>query len=860
MTITTLVSGFVAFEIYESQQQALADVRSELKVFSAASASQLKQYLDSVSEVLTVAGQVASTVLQQEASPITTTSGLLRTVEVGTPVSNLIVVGRNGDPVVSSHAVTIPKPFTAGPAALRALRGKPPGKTIVLGPIRSEAGDNITYWAARRVESQTGEVLGAVLAPLNVASIAFVGRDAVQKNGVTVAVIDLDTGRLIARFPDPGVSRFLKNYAGDFVTTEISRKHSGELTATSEVDGVKRLMSFDRVGSYPLVTITSMAESAAEARWHNDALRILLTGYLSLTVVMLLLVIINRQLRHLARRTRDIAESEQRFDRVIQQLSDALFVRDQEGRILVANKQFAKFFGVSDEQSLVGRHLLDLQPIETAEQILRLNAEVLRSRGTTYTIESEMQSSIGDSVPIEYTLSAVEIGGQNLLLGQLRDISARRSYEAQLVKQATFDDITGLPNRRLFMDRLSTALHHSKRTEGNSAVIFVDLDHFKRVNDTLGHRIGDRLLELAARRLNELVQPEDTVARFGGDEFVLLLPEVRSPIECRGLAERIVTAFRQPFELAGRSISITTSVGIAIFPEDGTEPDLLLKHADTAVYEAKTAGRNDFCFFNQEMNVRVHEMLQIDERIRLALERDEISLLYQPIVDPRTGEIVKAEALARWFNPELGHVSPDKFIPAAEENGLITAIGDWVLHKACKDAASWAKKKLPPITVSVNVSAKQFDDPAFVDTVYSALDESGLPPHLLELEITERLLISEDETSLETIGALRELGVGLSLDDFGTGYSSLSYLTKFPLNTIKIDRTFVRDLEHDGTTQTLTRAIIALAKSLDLKLVAEGVETREQAEKLIELGAEYLQGYYLGRPMSSENLLSIGLQ
>ncbi|WP_432263256.1 bifunctional diguanylate cyclase/phosphodiesterase [Cupriavidus sp. TMH.W2] len=858
VVITTLVCGSVAYEIHDARQQAMDDVQRDLKVLSSASASQVKSFMDSVSDVLTSAAQISAPVLEAGSSRADNSLTQLRAVQTGTPVSALIVVGRAGVPVLHTYADPVPASFLAGQLATKELQVAAHDKTILLGPLRSDIDGGVWVFAARRISSQSGQFLGAVLTPLNIATMAFVGQEAIKKKGVVVAVIGIESGALLARFPDPGALRYLKTYSDDKVTIEASSRKSGVISAISAVDGVKRLMVFDRVGDYPITTITAMDESDISARWHIDALRISLIGYLSLTVVVLLLVIIHRQLRQLATRTEDVAESEQRFDRVIQQLTDGLYVRDKNGLILVANKQFARFFGVSSERELVGSHISDLNPHASAELLMQLNDEVLSARGKPYTIELETQCPNGSAIPIEYTLSAVEISGEQFILGQMRDISARRIYENQLVKQATFDEITGLPNRRVYIDRLSNALHRSKRDGVNSAVMFVDLDHFKRVNDTLGHPVGDQLLIAASRRLSALILEGDTVARFGGDEFVLLLPEFKSPLECRVLAERVVEAFRVPFELAGRSISVTASVGVAVSPEDGTEADVLLQHADTAMYEAKSGGRNDFCFFNQEMNARVHEMLQIDEEIRLALARSEISVVYQPIIDPQSGKVVKAEALARWFSRKLGQVPPDKFIPAAEENGLITQIGDWVLHEACKNAAAWARELRQPITVSVNVSAKQFDDPTFVDSVFAALEASSLPAHLLELEITERILISEDETSLETISALREIGVGLSLDDFGTGYSSLSYLTKFPLNTIKIDRAFVRDLDHDEQTQNLTRAIIALAKSLDLKLVAEGVETREQADKLILFGCEYLQGYYFGRPMSSADLLALG--
>ncbi|MDR5799095.1 MULTISPECIES: bifunctional diguanylate cyclase/phosphodiesterase [Caballeronia] len=855
--IAALVFSFVIYEIYDARADTQDEVQRDLKVLSSAAASQLKDYMDSVSDVLSAAGISARPGLRapQSGPDAAQTLAAVQSTQIGTPVSSLVVVDTAGAPVLHTGPDPVPWSFTIGKIAIGAARTAHTDRIILLGPVRSDVDGSIGVYATKRVLDGSGQLIGAVITPLTVSNVAFVGKEAIRKTGVFVSVMSLE-GKLIARFPDPGSMKNLKSYGGDAVHREISTHVSGFVTATSSIDGVKRLMAYERVAGYPLAIITGMNEQEIRARWQADAVRFILIAYLSLAVVVLLLVIIHRQLRQLSRRTAAVEESEQRFDRVLQELTDAVYVRDRDGQIVVANRKFGLLFGAGDTRSLIGKNVVDLLAHTTKQMVTEVNNRVLNSHGAPLSLEIE--TATHDSVlPIEYTFSAVDISGQSHVLCQMRDVTTRRQYEARLVKQATFDEITGLPNRRLYIDRLSNALHRSKRDGTRCAVMFIDLDHFKRVNDTLGHPFGDQLLIAAAQRLSGLLRPGHTVARFGGDEFVLLMSDFTDPMECRIVAESIVEAFAAPFEVAARSISVGASVGVSVFPGDGTEPDILLQHADTAMYEAKSAGRSAFCFFDHDMNARVHDMLRIDARIRSALARNEISVLYQPIIDPVTHEIVKAEALARWHSQDLGHVPPDKFIPVAEENGSIAQIGDWVLQEACMNAAKWSRELTSPITVSVNVSAKQFDDPTFVDSVFAALETSKLPAHLLELEITERVLISDDETALETISALREIGVGLSLDDFGTGYSSLSYLTKFPLNTIKIDRAFVRDLEHDEQTQNLTRAIIAMAKSLDLKLIAEGVETQEQADKLVLYGCEYLQGFYFGRPMTSGELIEL---
>jgi diguanylate cyclase (GGDEF)-like protein len=409
------------------------------------------------------------------------------------------------------------------------------------------------------------------------------------------------------------------------------------------------------------------------------------------------------------------------------------------------------------------------------------------------------------------------------------------------------------------MERLGQAIAMGRRGGGACAVMMIDLDHFKRINETRGHTIGDALLSHAAQRLRETLREADTVARFGGDEFVVVLTEANSggiPLRAEYAAQRVVESFHQAFLFDEMQVVTTASVGIAVWPEDGDDPDTLVRNADTAMYEVKKSTRNGFCMFNRDMNVRVQNVLRIDAQLRLALDGGQMRVVFQPIVDAITHRMMKVEALLRWRNTTLGDVPPDHFIPVAEETGQINAIGAWVLEESCRELLRLQAQREDgaPLTMSVNVSARQLSEPAFATTVGDILTRTGMPAAQLELELTERILIADNPAVLEAIAVLHRLGVSLSLDDFGTGYSSLSYLTRFPLSTIKLDRSFVRDIETNPQSLQLATAVIAMCRSLGLALVAEGVESGDQAQLLRQQGCRYLQGYYFGRPVSPQEL------
>lgn len=437
------------------------------------------------------------------------------------------------------------------------------------------------------------------------------------------------------------------------------------------------------------------------------------------------------------------------------------------------------------------------------------------------------------------------------LIAVKEDITIRKSYEEQLLHQANYDSLTGLPNRLLALDRLTVALAYAKRHDLAVAVLFVDLDDFKLVNDTLGHVVGDKLLVEVAKRFSQVMRDGDTVARLGGDEFLVVVPDVVDPQEAETISEKVINTLLRPIELEGRMVYIGASVGVSLYPEDGQDSTILMRNADSAMYMAKEGGRNTFRFFTSAMNENALRRMDMESRLRLALDKGEFSVHFQPQVRALTGNLSGVEALLRWSNPVLGQVPPDIFIALAEDIGIIHEIGAWVLESACRQVCVWNEELETPLRVAVNVSPLQFRDQGLVDMVQRVLEKTCLPSELLELELTEGVLMDSNPEKDAMLGNLKALGITLTLDDFGTGYSSLSYLRRFPFDVLKIDRSFIRDITVDPADAELTHSIITMAHILKLQVVAEGVETVEQLRFLQQYGCDLIQGHLTGRPLAA---------
>lgn len=554
-----------------------------------------------------------------------------------------------------------------------------------------------------------------------------------------------------------------------------------------------------------------------------------------------------------------LRESEARNRAFVNAIPDMLFRVGRDGVCL--DYAAAKGDGlIADAAGFVGKRLDEFSP-GLAERAMHYVHRTLES-GEIQVFEYELSQN-GTRRFLE---GRVVVSGEDEVLTIVRDFTDRKTAEERIHLLAYYDSLTGLPNRLFFKERLEHALNHARRHKKQLAVLFVDLDRFKRINDTLGHSVGDKLLKGFAEKLEWCIRDTDsvtrtppaefsgTISRLGGDEFIVLLTEIRNEIDVAKIAKRVLNELSQPFALDSYEVFVTASIGIAVYPADGTDCDTLLKNADTAMYHAKDQGRNNFQFYTESMNASAFERLILESSLRRALEKEEFRLYFQPQLDMARNVITGVEALIRWNHPELGVVSPGEFIPIAEEAGLIIPIGEWVLRTACRQIKSWAGAGMPPMTVAVNISSRQFRQQSLLSTVAEAVKELGPASGLLKLELTESTIMQGVEETVEILREFKSMGLGVLIDDFGTGYSSLSYLKRFPLDALKIDRSFVKDVTHDPDDANITKAIIALSHSLNLRVIAEGVETKEQFGFLKENGCDEMQGYLFSKPLPADEL------
>ncbi len=572
--------------------------------------------------------------------------------------------------------------------------------------------------------------------------------------------------------------------------------------------------------------------------------------------LLALLLLHNRLLRRtheeLLARTTELHIQNERFDAALNNMSHALCMVDAEQRLIVCNRRYAEFFGLPPRLT---------EPRTAMDEILRHLAEAGGSAVRLATMVQESQQPlIRDGIAGSFICEEGE--GRALFVSHrpmpgggwiatYEDITERRRTEARIAYMAHYDAVTGLPNRVLFREKMEQEMERLKHHRTSFAILCLDLDHFKNINDTLGHSIGDLLLEAVAQRLRGCVQEGDTVARLSGDEFAILQPAQKQPQAARALSEQIVQLLCAPYEIGGHRVVISASIGVALAPADGDDADELLKNADVALYRAKASGRSAFRFFEPEMHVRLRTRLALEADLRDALGKRQLEMYYQPLLDLGENRICAFEALLRWRHPERGLVPPAQFIPVAEDTGLIIEIGEWVLRQACADASGWPCD----IKVAVNLSPLQFLSPRLSEAVSHALEVSSLPPSRLELEVTESVLLQESEAILALLHELRAMGLRIALDDFGTGYSSLSYLRSFPFDKVKIDQSFVRALSEDDS-RTIVDAIVNLASGLGMTATAEGIETAEQLRQIRRAGCAEAQGYYIGRPQPAGIILA----
>ena len=567
--------------------------------------------------------------------------------------------------------------------------------------------------------------------------------------------------------------------------------------------------------------------------------------------------------------TNALRDSEEKYRTLLDGIQDyAVFMLDPVGTILTWNAGAQRLHGYVAEE-IVGKNyslLFSVEEIEKGrpQEILRQAASNDRHHLEVRQARQDGSIFIGDVVLTALRGESGDLRGFSKIG---RDLTPRMDAEEHLVRvndqmigwahTAAHDFLTGLPNRLLLSDRINQAIALAHRNSSKIAVLFLDLDGFKHINDSLGHSIGDKLLQSVAKRLLACVRSPDTVSRNGGDEFVIVLQEMQQSNQAAITAQRVINAVADPHDLGESNIHVTTSVGVSIFPEDGQNAETLIKNADTAMYQAKESGRKTFQFFKSEMNVNAVERQYLEEGLRLALERQEFTLHYQPKINLKTGAVVGAEALIRWIHPTQGLLSPGKFISLAEETGLILPIGAWVLREACLQAMLWKDLGLSAGTISVNVSTVQFRGEDFLKDLFAILGETGLDPHSLELEVTESVLMNNSKAAVSILKAVRDIGIRVSVDDFGTGYSSLSYLRRFPLDALKIDQSFLQKIHMAPDNLTIVSAIISLGRAIGLRVIAEGVESIEELAFLKANDCDEAQGYYFSRPIPAEEFVKL---
>lgn len=541
---------------------------------------------------------------------------------------------------------------------------------------------------------------------------------------------------------------------------------------------------------------------------------------------------------------------------VVRNLSMGVVVMDADFNVTSVNEAYCRMSGLREDQ------ILGVRP--PFEAFMTDDLELYHQIWTALKANNNWEGEIwaenkGEKTALHISITTIvdEFGTPSQYAAIINDVTERKFDEERILHQANFDALTELPNRALFLDRLGQSLLAMARGNQKLGLMFIDLDGFKLVNDTLGHDMGDELLREAAVRISSSTRDGDTVARLGGDEFTVIMPNLNDAKDAPVVAQRILDALSRPFELDGTEAFVSGSIGITIFPDDADDANNLLKNADAAMYRAKDMGKANFQFFTADLNSQVAERLKIKNGLVMALERGEFKLFYQPKMTLSTGKVDSVEALMRWDNPELGMVSPVQFIPVLEETGMVVEVGEWAIREACLQRQKWIDQGLNPIRIAVNLSARQLREMSFVSVLQRLLKETGVGPDGIEIEITESMIMSDKDTAISALTELHELGIRVAMDDFGTGYSSLSYLRQFPIDTIKIDRSFVSDISTNQEDAEIIRTIITMGHTLNKKIVAEGVETAEQLEILRDYECDQIQGYFISRPVVGDDLVDL---
>ncbi len=632
-------------------------------------------------------------------------------------------------------------------------------------------------------------------------------------------------------------------------TVNITAKEIGEMVEQSHEIAISLAEQFD--------VLQKVSKGDLNAR---------LEGHFSSELSEALKKVTNGMIQNIKSSQRSLQESEEKYSSLFRSSNDAIFVHDLEGNIIDSNQKVLDQFGYTKTQ-IFSLNMLNLFPIATYGEYKKALGNI-RKEGS-FNFEIDFRRNNGEIFAAEVSSGLFELRGRQVIQSIVRDVTERKQALEQISYMAYHDTLTKLPNRLLMKDRLKQALNSAHQYDRLVAVLFLDLDNFKRINDTLGHDVGDLLLKEVSARLVKLIRKSDslarlsgdqiapTVARLGGDEFTFILTEIKEISGAAKVAQRILETFKEPFIVRHHEVFVSASIGVSVYPHDGDNEEILIKNADTAMYHAKTQGKNNYQFYKESMNLTILERISLENELRKAINLNEFELYYQPQVDINNCQVVGIEALIRWKHPEKGILLPDTFIPLAEEAGLMIPLGEWILYNACAQNRALQKAGFDPIPVAVNISGFQFKQANFVETVEKILQDTHLDPKYLELELTESILMENMETTITALHTLKSMGLQIAIDDFGTGYSSLSYLKHFPIDTLKIDQSFVKDLTTETDDKAIINAIIALARGLNVKVVAEGVETEQQLSFLRKQESNGIQGqgFLFSPPLQSDSLI-----
>jgi diguanylate cyclase (GGDEF)-like protein len=774
------------------------------------------------------------------------------------PMFVVSIAGRDGAIVASNPSTP---PLDVGSEAYFTVhRDGGTGTAFVSQTIGDAARSQPHLHFTRRIDDPAGRFAG--IAIVEVAAPYFTSSYERSREG--------DLG-LVGLVGNDGVARALR--IGDKVSwgarIPLERLAADAGPHATAPDGVVRYASVRHLHGFPLSAVIGMAESEQMREYEQHRDNYLVAAFAGSALLAAVVGLISAWSWQLAKARRRERRAQATYAAASEASLDAFFVlrdvRDEHGGVIdflveETNSRAEQVTGIPKD-ALRGRLMGELIPFY---RVNGMYDELIRVVEQGEAVETEWQAATWPATGrwLQRQIVPVEGGA----VATVRDITERKQAEERIRHLAHHDELTGLPNRSLIRDRLEQAVLNAQRNGKHLALAFVDLDGFKLVNDGLGHNAGDELLKVVGRRMQDCLRRNDTLGRLGGDEFVILLPDVPDhPVAITPVLEKIREAVTEPVLIAGQAVRVSCSMGVVMYPRDGEDPKTLMMNADAAMYRAKDLGSNNFQFYTREMNASVEEKLMLLEGLRKAFDATQsgapatapaghFSLAYQPKVDLRTGRIFGVEALIRWRHPEHGMVPPPRFIGLAEESGLIVGIGEWVLRTACRQAQVWRAAGLEPLTVSVNVSARQFEEKHLVERIAAALRDTGLPPCALELEVTESLLMRDLNQALERMGELKDMGVSLSIDDFGTGYSSLSALKSFPISTLKIDKSFVRDLAHSDDDQAIALAVISLGHRMHLRVIAEGVETEAQRAFLAANDCDEMQGYLFSPPVPAERI------